>query len=232
MIKERDEIIKGIEALSDIKYREFHSGLCPATNNIMGVRVPVLRNYARKLADNNWKENIDNLKEEYYEEVMLQGMILGLAKMSIEELLIYLEKFIPKIDNWAINDTTCSGLKIVNKNREKVLEFLQKYLNSDKEFEIRFAIVMLLDYYLTDDYIDEVIKILDNIKYTEYYYVKMAIAWTFSVAYVKYPEKIMNYLANENGLDKDTYNKTLQKIIESKRVGKREKNKMRKMRKR
>ena len=106
-------------------------------------------------------------------------------------------------------------------------------MKSDREFELRFAIVILLDYYITDEYIDNVIKILDNIKHTEFYYVKMAVAWTLSIAYIKYPDKIMQYLqSGNNHLDKDTYNKALQKIIESNRVGKREKNKIKKMKRR
>lgn len=228
MIKRQGEILEDIKALADEKYKIFHSGLCPETDNILGVRVPVLRNYAKKLIDEDWRTNYENIGHEYNEEIMLKGMILGLAKMELEERLKYLEEFVPQIDNWGICDTTCAGLKFVKKNEEEVFEFLKKCLKSDKEFEIRFAIVMLLDYYITDKYIDEVIKILDNVKHLEYYYVKMAVAWTLSIIYIKYKEKTMEYLSNSN-LDDETYNKALQKIIESNRIGKREKNRIRKM---
>ena len=231
MVRQKEEILEHIKSLADEQYRNFHSGLCPETSNILGVRVPVLRSYAKELMDEDWRETYRNVGNQYYEEVMLQGMMLGIAKITIEELLEYLEEFIPKIDNWAVCDVTCSGLKLVNKNREIVWEFLKKYLNSNKEFELRFAIVMLLDYYITDEYIENVIQILNSTKHTEFYYVKMAVAWALSVAYIKYPEQTMGYLQSENNrLDKDTYNKTLQKILESNRVGKREKNKIRKMR--
>ena len=99
--------------------------------------------------------------------------------------------------------------------------FLQQYKNSMEEFELRFFIVMLLDFYITDEYIKEVINILDNIKH-EGYYVKMAIAWTISIAYIKYPEITMKYLIN-NTLDDFTYNKALQKIVESYRVSNQDK---------
>ena len=111
-----------------------------------------------------------------------------------------------------------------------MLKFITPYFSSDKEFETRFGIVILLDYYLTDMYIDDAINILDNIKNTNYYYVKMAIAWAISIAYIKYPEKLGLYLKDGNNhLDDDTYNKALQKIIESNRINKIEKNKIRKM---
>lgn len=222
-----EEIRKRIFELADTQYKEFHSGLCPNTNNIVGVRVPVLRNYAKELSKSDFRSYLDNAKDDYYEEIMLQGMVIGLAKMELEERLSYIKKFVPKIDNWAICDVFCAGLKFVNKNKEVVWEFLQQYKNSLEEFELRFFIVMLLDFYITDDYINEVISILDNIKH-EGYYVKMAIAWTISVLYIKYPKITMQYLSN-NTLDDFTYNKALQKILESYRVSNEDKEIIRNM---
>lgn len=222
-----EEIRKRIFELADIKYKEFHSGLCPNTKNIVGVRVPVLRNYAKEIAKGDFRDYLDNARNDYYEEIMLQGMVIGLAKMNLEERLNYIKKFIPKIDNWAICDVFCAGLKFVNKNKEVIWEFLQNYKNSQKEFELRFYIVMLLDFYITDKYINEVIHILDNIKH-EGYYVKMAISWTISVAYIKYPKITTEYLTN-NTLDDFTYNKSLQKIIESYRVSNEDKDIIRDM---
>ena len=221
------EIRKKIEELADEKYREFHGGLCPELNNIIGVRVPLLRNLAKDITKENWKEYLDNAVDNSYEEIMLQGMVIGLSKMTIEELKYYLERFIPKIDNWAICDTTITGLNLTKKYRKEMLEFLQKYLRSDKEFELRFAIVMLLDFYVTEEYIDTVLKILNNVKHTGYY-VKMAVAWAISICFIKYPEKTWKLLKNNN-LDDFTYNKALQKIIESYRVNEITKNKIRKM---
>ncbi len=222
-----EEIRKRIFELADAKYKEFHSGLCPNTNNIIGVRVPVLRNYAKEIAKGDFRAYLDNARNYYYEEIMLQGMVIGLAKMNLEERLEYIKKFIPKIDNWAICDVFCAGLKFVNKSKKNVWEFMQKYKKSTKEFELRFYIVMMLDFYITDEYINEVINILDNIKH-EGYYVKMAIAWTVSVAYIKYPKITMKYLTN-NTLDEFTYNKALQKIIESYRVSNEDKDIIRNM---
>lgn len=222
-----EEVRKRIFELADLKYKEFHSGLCPNTNNIVGVRVPVLRNYAKEVAKGDFRNYLSNAKNDYYEEVMLQGMVIGLAKMDVEERLKYIRSFVPKIDNWAICDVFCAGLKFVNKNKEIVWEFLQEYKDSTKEFELRFFIVMMLDFYITDEYINEVIKLMDSIKH-EGYYVKMAIAWTLSVAYVKYPGITKTYLKS-NTLDDFTYNKALQKIVESYRVSDEDKDIIRSM---
>lgn len=222
-----DEVRKRILELADPKYKEFHSGLCPNTENIIGVRIPVLRKYAKELAKDDFRSYLASIADDYYEEIMIKGMIIGLARMDVEERLNYISEFVPKIDNWAICDTFCAGLKFTNKNKDIVWKFIKKHQNSRKEFELRFLIVMLLDYYITDKYIDEVIKILDKTKH-DGYYVKMAIAWTMSVLYVKYPKITMEYLKN-NTLDDFTYNKALQKIIESYRVSEEDKNIMRKM---
>lgn len=222
-----DQIREKIFELADEKYKEFHSGLCPNTNNIVGVRVPVLRNYAKELAKGDFRNYLTNAKDEYYEEVMLQGMVIGLAKMELEERLDYIKRFVPKIDNWAICDVFCAGLKFVNKNKEEVWKFLKQYLKSNREFEIRFGVVMLLDFYITEDYIDRVIKILNEIKH-EGYYVKMAVAWAISVCYIKFPSETMKLL-QENELDDFTYNKALQKIIESYRVSEEDKKMIRAM---
>ena len=97
-----------------------------------------------------------------------------------------------------------------------VWDFIQPYLISGREFEIRFAVIMMLAHFIDDDHIDRVIASLDGIRH-EGYYVRMGAAWAVSVCYVKYPEKTMRYLKNSN-LDDFTYNKSLQKILESYRV--------------
>lgn len=211
------EIRNKIEELADEKYKKFHTGLCPNSNEIVGVRVPLLRNLAKEIVkEGKVEEYLKNALDNSYEEILLQGMVLGIWKTTIEKFTEYLEKFIPKINSWAVCDVAVAGFKITKKNMEYMWEFIQKYLKSKNEFELRFAIVMMLDFYITEEYINEVLQILNNIKH-DGYYVKMAVAWTLQVAFVKFPEKTMKLLENNN-LDNWTYNKALQKITESYRV--------------
>ena len=219
----REELFK----LSDEKYKKFHSSLCPGTDNIIGVRIPKLRILAKEISKGNFREFLKENENKYYEETMLEGFVIGYAKMELNEKLEYISKFVPKIDNWAICDCTCSTFKFINKNKQEIWKFIQKYLKSNKEFEVRFGVIIMLDYFLTEDYFDDVIKKLDKIKQSDYY-VKMAIAWTLQVAYVKNKEKTIKYLKNNN-LDDFTYNKAIQKMIESNRISKEEKDSLRKM---
>jgi len=202
--------------LAEEKYRIFSSSLLPGKENILGVRIPLLRKIAQKIAKEDWRAYLVSAENDYLEEVMIQGMVIGSAKADIEELLQYAAKFVPLIDCWSICDSFCSGLKFTNKNKERVWEFLQPYLLSDKEYEIRFGVVMLLSFYVTPEYVSLAFAHFDRIKHTGYY-VMMAVAWAVSVYYIKFPEQTYGYLKN-NTLDDITFNKALQKITESYRI--------------
>ncbi|RXI43616.1 DNA alkylation repair protein [Clostridium tetani] len=212
--KIREEIFE----LIDEDYKKFSSSLLPNIDNILGVRLPELRKLAKKVAKDDWRKFIDTADNQYFEQIMLQGMVLGYIKINIEEILLYVAEFIPKIDNWSVCDSFCGGLKFTKNNMEQVWNFIQPFLSSKKEYEVRFAAVMLLDFYINDEYIDKVLKLLDNVNHPGYY-AKMAVAWAVSICYIKFPEKTMDYLKNNN-LDDFTYNKSLQKICESLRVDK------------
>ncbi len=223
----RKEIQEELFKLQDKKYKEFHSSLCPGIANIIGIRVPVLRKFAKQMLKTKDYNSILKFNPKYYEEAMLQGMIIGLKKEDISIIKKDIENFVPKIDNWAVCDTFCSGLKIIKKYPEDFWKFLEKYLKSNKEFEIRFAIVIILNYYINEKYLSNVLEILNNIRH-EGYYVKMAVAWAVSICYIKYPKITMEFLKDCN-LDNFTYNKSIQKIIESYRVKNEDKEILKKM---
>lgn len=159
---------------------------------------------------------------------MLQGLSIAYSKNSLQEKYIYMKEFIPKMDSWAMTDTFTPTLKVKDKDLENYWNFIIPFTKSDKEFEVRFAIISMLDYYIRDEYVNEVIKILDNIKH-EGYYVKMAIAWTLAEIGIKFNDILMTYLESDNNLDKFTFNKTLQKMIESYRISDNQKSVLRKM---
>ena len=211
----KQKIKQELKQLADEKYREFHTGLCPGTENILGIRVPVLRNYAKKLSkEYEIRDLLNDIDNEYYEEIMLQGMLIGLEKETnkeIQNLLQDIERFVPKIDNWAICDVFCAGLKITKKHEKEMWDFLQKYVISDKEFEIRFGVVMILDYYITEKYLEKNFAIFDHIQ-SDKYYVQMAVAWAISICLIKFYDKTIEYLKQAK-IDKFTYNKALQKAI-------------------
>lgn len=228
----KQQIKQQIKSLQDTAYKEFHQNLCPTTSKeIIGVRIPILRNYAKDLLKQyDVQTLLSNIDNEYYEEIMLQGMIIGLSKeKNLKIIQQQITAFIPQIDNWAICDTFCAGLKITKKYKQEMWEFIQKYLTSQEEFEIRFGIVMILEYYIESEYLRDIFEIFNNIK-SDKYYVQMAVAWAISICLIKYYDETKKYLQISN-IDKFTYNKSIQKAIESFRITKEQKEELRKMKK-
>lgn len=211
-----EEIKEFLRENADNKLAHFSSTLIPGAQNIVGVRIPVLRALAKQIAREDWRNYLCKATEDSFEETMLQGLVIGVARMDIEEALNRIASFVPKINNWALCDSPSTGFKIVKKHRQDTWIFIQSYLKSDLEFEQRFGIVMLLAHFLVDDYIDRVLELL-NKQTPSAYYSRMAIAWALATCFVKYPEKTWPYLEH-SALDSDTIGKTLQKIQESLRT--------------
>ena len=209
-------LLEHIRSLADEPYQKMQHNIVPGVENILGVRVPKLRALAKQIAKGDWRNYLSTAQDTFYEETMLRGFVIGYAKMEQGEAFQRIADFVPKINNWAVCDTCCSSFKTAAKDKEKLFAFLLPYLKSDKEFELRFAAVMIMDFMITDEYIDDVLRIYDGIHH-DGYYVKMAVAWALSVCFVKYPGKTMEFLQGNN-LDDWTYNKALQKIVESYRV--------------
>ena len=191
--------------MQDKKYREFQSKLCPGINNIIGIKLPNLRKYAKKISGTVSEVQIPT---NYYEEIMLKGMLIGLEKeLNYEKI----KNFIHLINNWAVCDTFCTSLKNVKKDKEKMWAFLKKYLSSTKEFEVRFAVVMMLQYYIDENYIDEVLMLLEKIK-----------------CFVKFYNKTKKHFLKlkKGNTDKNKIfiiNKSIQKATESYRLTKEQK---------
>lgn len=208
--------------LKEENYQKFSSRLVVSKYELLGVRLPYLRKLAKEL-----DENYLNQEHKYFEEIMLEGMIIGNFK-DISKTLKQLSIFVSKIDNWSICDSFCSSLKITKKYPKQVFKFIKKYQNSKLEFEKRFLLVMLLNYYVNDDYIDDIFLIIQKIDKTEYY-VKMAVAWLLSICYLSYENKVIEYLIHGK-LDAFTINKTISKICDSYRISNQKKMEIKKLR--
>ena len=227
------EIEKDLLELADEKYKNFHKKILNDDKaNVIGVRLPELRNMAKRLKKENTLEYLlNNINENYYEELMLKAILIGeYRKLNWDELEKYIRYFVPKITNWALCDTFCSGLKICKQFKKEMWKLINEYLKSTKEFEVRFALVMILNYFIEDEYIDEIYKIINNVRLTEYY-VKMANAWLISYCAIKYYDRTYDFLKKECKIDNWTYNKGIQKSIESFRLTKEQKENLKLLRK-
>lgn len=212
----RSEVIMRLKAKQDLKYRDFHSGLCPGTANILGVRIPDQRKIAMEIAHGNYQEFLDEARGEFYEELTVEGLVIATARMDFRERLELMRKFVPKINNWATCDTVCASLWFRPNEYQEGWEFITSYRTSRREFELRFMFVMMLDHFMRPEYVEQVLQEVAAVR-SEFYYVKMAQAWLVAEIFIKFREAGLEFLQGDNMLPW-TQNKAIQKIRESYRV--------------
>ena len=218
-----EEFLHCVKEGQEQSYAEFSAKLIPeiARDRVWGIRIPVLRKLAVQISKGDAlsyltlaKQNAQKGKNSH-EENLLRALVIGQIK-DWQETKKQIQGFVPIIDNWSVNDSFCSSLKIAKAYPREMFELLIQYLESEKPYEVRFALVMLLNYYRNDEYIERVLDACNG-ECLDDYYVKMAVAWTVSMCYVKYKERTIQFL-KECQLDHFTYHKSIQKIIESKQV--------------
>ena len=211
---------KHLITLAEPDYQKFAAALLPGTTNLLGVRLPALRRLAANLAKEDWRHYLKHATDTYFEETMLQGMVIGLVtkKLPLEASLPLIRDFVPRINNWSVCDSFCAGLKFVKEKRAETWDFTASYLKSDREYEFRFGAVMLLNHYLTETWLDDVLGAYVDHRH-EKYYAKMAIAWGLSQAFAFDPNRTLRNLeASEHKLDPFVRQKAFQKILESRKV--------------
>lgn len=213
-----NKLKKQLLSLSDNEYKQFTKKLLPGIDSIIGVRIPKLRKIAKQIASKDAILYLNNASDNSFEEIMIQGLVIGYTNMELSEILDLINKFVPKINNWSVCDTFCTGLKITNKYPDEMWEFILPFLRDTRTYYVRFAVVMILKYFINKKYINLAFYEFDNIKCNDYYS-QMAIAWAISCYFLKFKKETIKYLKN-NKLDNFTFNKSLQKITESYRVDK------------
>ncbi|MBO7243688.1 MAG: DNA alkylation repair protein [Alphaproteobacteria bacterium] len=201
----------------DIKYQNFMLKSIPNEDHLIGVRMNILKQMANFLIQSErWQEYISYIPF-YHEEKMIQALIIAKQVKSFDDVRL-IKNFIPQITNWAVCDCFCTYLKGIKNNQLAFFPFVQAYLNSTREFEVRFGLVLLLTYYMDETHLCFIFQTLDRFSHKGYY-AKMAAAWLLSLCYVKFKNETNNYLLRSK-LDSETFNKGIQKMIESNYVSK------------
>lgn len=210
------------------QFLKFCNKLIFTEYEMIGIKVSILRKIAKDISRTDIYAFLDMVQDNTYEEIMLEGLVISYIK-DYDRFKKYFNKFIKKIDNWSICDVCISSMKIIRKHQDAFLNEIKKYLKSKDTFTVRVGVVSLLDHYIEDKYIDDIFLLIDSIN-SEEYYVNMAIAWLVSVCFIKERDKTLKYL-KDNNLNKFTYNKSIQKMIESFRVSNQDKIMLKNMKK-
>lgn len=224
------DIINYLKSLADEKYKKFNSGIVKDTgSDIIGVRIPELRKIAKEIVKGDYEGFLENSGKVYYEEVMLRGLVTAQVKGQFEDVSRRVDEFVTWIDNWAVCDTFCSTFKIIRKFPCEFFEHIKTYLNSDNPWAVRVGLVLMMNYYLVDEYIDEVLKRVKSINSSEYY-VQMGKAWLLATAAAKYRDKTIELIINEP--DNVIFKMTVQKCVDSYRVADEDKKYLKEVRRR
>lgn len=216
-----ERMLSDLFAMQDLKYREFQSKLMPDidTENVIGIRIPELRKYAKKFSKTTEAEVfLKSLPHKYYDENNLHAFVIETEK-DFDKCIVLVDEFLPHVDNWA----TCDMMspKIFEKNTDKLIPEIYRWLGNEHTYTVRYAIGLLMKYYLDENYRESYALAVAEISCEEYY-INMMRAWYFATALAKRYDDILPFLT-ENRLDIWTHNKTIQKAVESYRISKEQK---------
>lgn len=218
------DLQRKLNGLSDQKYADFQAKLIPGIGRekIIGIRVPVLRKFAKDWKNESEKNHavkaeiesfLESLPHDFYEENLLHGFLLGQMK-DYEECMRMVEIFLPYVDNWAVCDTM--GPKSFKKHRQNLLEKIKIWCKSQNVYTVRFGLGMLMSHFLDEDFSEEYLELACSVRSQEYY-VNMMQAWYFATALAKQWDSAVSFLEDKR-LEKWVHNKTIQKAIESYRI--------------
>ncbi len=211
-----NKVVDLLFSKQDIKYRDFQAPLFPNVDKerIIGVRTPALKSLAKELFNTETANSfIETLPHRYFDENQLHAFLISLIK-DYQTCLKEVDRFLPYVDNWG----TCDQLnpKVFAKHKDELIISIKKWLKSEHTYTKRFAIGMLMRHFLNDDYKEEYLDWVADIK-SEEYYINMMIAWFFATACINHFDSVVFYLT-ERRLTSWVHNKTIQKAIESYRI--------------
>ena len=158
-----------------------------------------------------------------YEETVIWGYLINLEKCSLDERLAMLGRYVPVLDNWAVCDSYCAHAKwMLRADKEALWAFLERWFDSESEFDVRFAVVVAMCYLLNDEWLDKVFERINRLDFghikskyktvkgkpkvaqqgtvqsAEPYYVRMGVAWLLATALAKFPEQTRTFVRSSN----------------------------------
>lgn len=198
----------------------FSQSLHPGIENVLGLRVPDLRDLARRIVKSGtWETYLATAGQEFMEERMLHGIVLSLVPVTdAEAYLSLVSTYVRRINSWSVCDvfSFAGGRTFLNNHRDRLWRYLNAWMSSTEEYEIRFGVVMTMQYFIDEEYILSLLDRYASLRH-EGYYVRMAVAWAVAECFTRFPE-VTRPLLETQRLPTWTHNKTIQKIRESRRI--------------
>lgn len=225
----REELQSTLCAMAEDGYRAFSARLLPPGTDLLGVRLPKLRALAKTIIKQNEHEAVLSMlfdaEDACFEERILQAFLIAFSPCTLEERLYRTEQFIPLIENWSVCDSFCAAFPVSKKHEDEIFSFVCTFASSFEEFARRFAAVMLLDHFVSEQWLSKTLSVLAGIS-TDGYYARMAVAWALSVCCVHDFSNTRKILFS-GAFDFETMRLAVQKCADSKRLSPEQKNALR-----
>lgn len=206
--------VEELTSLAGAEYKKFNSKLIPDTPHLLGVRMPTLRKIASEIAKGDPHGFLACEKSDCHEEVMIDGLVSSLIKADYPQMLVLMERFSKRIYNWAICDTVT--FKQIKKYLPQMWQDIDRFILSSNRWVVRYGFKILMDFYLDELHITEVLNKVAADR-NSFYYVQMMKAWLIATAFVKQRNETLDFL-NAADLDRVVINMTVRKIRDSYRV--------------
>ena len=207
-----------LEGIGSEKKAEFDKKIIRSSLKIHGITSKQINDIYKYFHKNGYSNILSFSNKISYEITMLRGrLVLNDKSLDINKKIDFLNAWIQNVDTWALTDGVFANYKLKSEDKQALLSFAESLVSRSLEFEIRLGVIILLDYFLTDEDIDNTFRILSDIKYGEYYYVDMAVAWLCATALIDFEGKTLAFL-NSPFINDFTYKKSLQKARESFRI--------------
>ena len=210
-----EDIRKELLENKDEKYQSFQAGLIPniPPESIIGVRTPLLRKMAKRIYSEGAEDFLAHVPHRYFEENQLHFFILSHIR-DYGCCVSRVEEFLPYVDNWATCDQ--GSFPLFAKHKDEILEKIKVWIVSEHAYTVRFAVKLLMQLFLDEDFKDEYAEMAAEVKHEDYY-VKMMVSWYFSTALAKQYDRVIPFL-EERRLDPWIHRKAIQKAVESYRI--------------
>lgn len=212
-IKDFEEFLR---TNSEEKYRDFHRKLTRSNYPINGIRIPILRKYAKEIAKNKDMSEFLSLKSTCYEQCMLKGLLITHLKLDDKQFFSLLENFLQEIDDWALTDVVCSD---IHRRDTTYLDKVRQYAKSDSIWFARWGIVATMVNFFDRD--EVIFEFVDNLIAKDYY-VDMALAWLIQVLAVKNRKTAVSLMQSVK-VSKQVKKFALRKIKDSFRISEEDK---------
>lgn len=224
-LKNYAEFLKYLKSLADNDYKDFNAKITPnSESEIIGIRVPKLRECAKEISKGNFREFIEaadqtaQMRSLTHEEITIYGLVIGCAKLPFGEMCERIRRYSLLVNNWACCDVPVSTFKQIRSLKEEYKIEIFAFLKSQNLWQQRVGIIILLDHYLSDEKdAAYALQSINSVKSDEYY-VQMAQAWLIATSFAKHRDLTKSFMEHEFSLSDDVKKMTVRKLRDSYRV--------------